>query len=127
MGDRCYMQITCRKQDVQEFEDLGFTLEIEHADGTVVVTDPEVNYGNTEDLPRHLPFTGWHGAGDCYGGMAFASDGERFAEVQTTHDDELCVLVNEVTGEPVPESVERMRHFLAVQRTAKTKLIAKGE
>ncbi|NBU11829.1 MAG: hypothetical protein EBS84_22995, partial [Proteobacteria bacterium] len=69
MGDRCYMQVTCRRQDIPEFEALGFHLEFEQSPDSPIVEliDEEANYAHADQLPTDIPFTAWHGAGGNYG------------------------------------------------------------
>src|ERR1051325_8192342 len=90
MGDRCYMEVTCRRKDVKCFEDLGFAMQDwnnENPDSpTVVMVDEEANYAHSGRMPTNIPYHGHNGAGGCYGESAFACDGERFAEVEAGHD-----------------------------------------
>lgn len=69
MSDRCYMQVTCRRQDQTLFEELGFHLEFEQSSDSPIVEiiDEAANYAHAEHLPTDIPFTAWHGAGDNYG------------------------------------------------------------
>ena len=52
MGDYCYMQLTCRRQDVPRFEKLDF---VELEDGptadTCVMHDEQANYANNGKMP----------------------------------------------------------------------------
>ena len=58
MGDRCYMQLTCRARDRAVFEELGFHVETEWGDSDfpncVEMVDYVANYAHTEDLPKTL-------------------------------------------------------------------------
>lgn len=102
MGDRCYMSIICRKEDAAKFTDdndgrnLGFVDMGGYADldaaGLTEVVDEGRNYGDTDDLPRDIPYIGNHNEGDEYGGRVFACDGERFAEADAAHG-ETCPIV----------------------------------
>ena len=58
MGDRCYMHVTCRRQDRETFEALGFNLEFESSPDSPLIemADEEANYAHTGDLPTTLPF-----------------------------------------------------------------------
>ena len=37
MGDRCYMSVTCRREDKARFEELGFHLEFDENKTTPVI------------------------------------------------------------------------------------------
>ena len=48
MGDRCYMSVTCRREDMARFEELGFEVEFETSPESLVVemVDQEANFGH---------------------------------------------------------------------------------
>ena len=80
MGDRCYVSLTCREQDVSKFEELGFEREKWPSEGKevgVAIVGQEMNYAATSELEElahaGIPFYGAHGSGDEYGEMLFAS------------------------------------------------------
>lgn len=84
MGDRCYMSVTCRKADVPLFTgdgDLGFSVDTEDDQDGVVVTDDE-RYPDIDDLPKDIPFYGYHEAGCSYGPGCFACDGTDCIELE---------------------------------------------
>ena len=85
MGDRCYMEITCHKQDQERFTALGFVAQDWKQDNSalVVVVDEQANYGHCGDLPTDIPYHGFSGSGGDYGEAVFACDGTRYAEVET--------------------------------------------
>lgn len=78
MGDRCYVSLICREQDVPRFEALGFERDTwnDCASGVRMEGD-EMNGAATDDLEElaqdGIPFTGSHGKGDEYGESVFAS------------------------------------------------------
>lgn len=90
MGDRCYMKVYCLPQHAPLFEALGFLLDDagpDEDDGTVELIDEERNYGDTDELPKTVPFRGWHDEGGDYGGGVFACDGSGgFAIAETLHN-----------------------------------------
>ncbi|MGH9962858.1 MAG: hypothetical protein ACREBC_38035, partial [Pyrinomonadaceae bacterium] len=76
MGDRCYMQLTCKRRDIAVFEELGFTVESDFEDpefpDCVEMVDVEANYGHASDMPKSIAYMGTHYAGDNYGPEAYA-------------------------------------------------------
>jgi uncharacterized protein (DUF779 family) len=131
MGDRCYMQITLRKQDLEahkeEFEEL-FTESFEPSpDGSVGIYDAEANYSyGVSDryfgqLPRGVPFYGGHGRGDNYRPSQFATDGVtiRCAETSSDDGDEFAIEFNQETGEPNPGEVQRVKEFIEFRNKVK--------
>lgn len=83
MGDRCYMEIKCRRLDVQRFIDAGFHYAPSDDDGVIAtMCEEERNFGDTDSLPRDIPYTGFHDAGDEYAGSVFACDGVEFVEIE---------------------------------------------
>lgn len=115
MGDRCYMQITCRKQDVKKFtEKESYGFDVEDKGGKLVQLGvDEVNYGNTGDLPKGIPFIGWHSEGGGYGGRFFATDGTVFDGVEQGHGNNgYVVQFDEDTGEPFPQHITDIKNFI---------------
>jgi hypothetical protein len=121
MGDRCYMQITCRRQDRARFEDLGFILEFEEspASSLVVMADDEANYAHCDELPADIPWHGFNGSGGNYGEGKLACDGSWFVEVPATQDG-FVVQWNYDAQQPTPESVEEIRQYLEVRAAVGT-------
>lgn len=118
MGDRCYMQVTCRRQDQSTFEALGFHVEFEQSPDSPIVEliDEEANYAHADHLPTDIPFTAWHGAGGNYGDGKFACDGNHYAEVSANRDG-FVVRWDEATNQPAQESLARIRDYLAIHQT----------
>ncbi|MEQ2009756.1 MAG: hypothetical protein ABMA26_23470 [Limisphaerales bacterium] len=118
MGDRCYMQVTCRRQDIPEFEALGFHVEFEQSPDSPIVEliDEEANYAHADQLPTDIPFTAWHGAGGNYGDGKIACDGNHYAEVSANRDG-FVVSWDEATNQPAQESLASIRDYLAVHQT----------
>ena len=95
MSDRCYVEVTCRKEDAGRFEEIGFKANDQgRISGTVVLLDYEADYGHCDDLPKDIPYCGWHGPGDNYGPQAFACDGKQYAEAETMNDGSLAVCIS---------------------------------
>ena len=120
MGDRCYMQVTCRRQDIPEFEALGFHVEFEHSPDSPIVEliDEEANYAHADQLPTDIPFTAWHGAGGNYGDGKIACDGNHYAEVSANQDG-FVVRFDDTTNQPTQESLDGIRHYLAVHKAVR--------
>ncbi len=87
MGDRCYMELTCKRKDKGTFEELGFTVESEcdnyEFPGCVEMADYEANYGHTGDMPKDVVYFGSHYHGDIYGPEDFDCDGQTYLEQLT--------------------------------------------
>lgn len=106
MGDRCYLQITLRREDLDRFGEAGglgpdwWDEELdEPAEGIVEVAVCEANYACIDAreaaAEARVPFFGAHDAGDEYAGCAFASvDGEH-VEVYTDPDGLICAQLDE--------------------------------
>lgn len=124
MGDRCYMQITCRRQDIPLFEALGFHLDFEQTPDSPLVEliDEEANYAHYDALPRDVPYHGFHSAGDNYGSHNLACDGKRYADVETGHDGDYVIHWNPKTNRPTAESLRRIRKYLAVLERSRQQL-----
>jgi len=85
MGDRCYMELTCRKKDKTLFEEIGFTTQAESYEfpTCLEMVDYEANYAHAEDMPKDLVYFGSHEGGDGYGPESFACDGTTYLEQAT--------------------------------------------
>ena len=66
MGDRCYMELTCRKTDKTRFEEIGFTTQGESYEfpNCLEMVDYAANYAHAEDMPKDLVYFGSHEGGD---------------------------------------------------------------
>ena len=88
MGDRCYFEIKCRKQDTKPFEELGFTAQDWQEGeplGAATMIDEEANYAHYDALPTNIPWTGTNAAGGNYGQCNHACDGQEYVSVETGH------------------------------------------
>jgi len=88
MGDRCYMSVTCRKDDAHLFEDLGFIDEQmpDLPPGIVNLVDEEANYAHCGDMPDTVPYFGTNSNGWDYGAGEFVCDGDEVFEVSISSD-----------------------------------------
>jgi len=136
MGDRCYLRITLKREDLDRFgaalgERPGATWweeEEEAAPGIVEVGVTEANYAWYEDRGRAadegIPFFGWHGEGGDYGSFAFVSlDGEH-VEAAIDRDGYLVIQVDEDL-EPITDR-RTLRRFVK-KRHAVEKLFGIGQ
>ena len=96
MSDRCYMEVSCRRQGVARFEALGFrVLDEDKVSGLVRMHDEQANYGHSGELPTDTPYIGEHGPGGEYGPCRFACDGKKYLEVEASQDGDPVVHVSE--------------------------------
>ena len=115
MGDRCYMHVTCRRQDRETFEALGFNLEFESSPDSPLIemADEEANYAHTGDLPTTFPFIARHGPGANYSDGRIACDGKRWGEVPANQDG-FAVDWDFKKRKPTAQSLKRIRCYLLV-------------
>ncbi len=118
MGDRCYMRVTCRRQDVPRFEPLGFVLDYE-ADANhpiVELIDEEANYAHHGRLPADVPFLAEHGPGGNFGNGLVACDGHRQADIEAGHEGGFVIAWDVAEDAPVAGSLAAIREYRAVWR-----------
>lgn len=101
MGDRAYVELTCREADESLFEQAGFLEEFRSGlpSGVVTMVDEEAPDGNITALQvlasKGILFRGWHDAGGGYDGACFAGFDGRFFEVpRLNHSDLPCIEVH---------------------------------
>jgi hypothetical protein len=121
MGDRCYFQLTCLAKDAPLFEPLGFYAE-ENDDGTCDMIDQERDAADTDDLPKDVPYFGYHGNGGDYGSGVFACDGSEFVECESDHDGYPTARVNG-DGEVDEETLRVARSYVQVRARAEALLL----
>ena len=89
MGDRCYLEITYRKEDENHFVELWgepwYQMVMAEGETWQTVSMEEANYGLLTDRQQlahqGMCFLGWHAAGGDYGEAVFASFGGKHADV----------------------------------------------
>ncbi len=98
MGDRCYLEITYRKDDHPAFQKIlgwkdsmkWYDDVLEQNDTWIHVYADEVNYGlmsEREAIAQDgIPFFGWHGAGGDYECCLFAAADGEMADVVGTEE-----------------------------------------
>ena len=101
MGDRAYVELTCREADAALFERAGFLEEFRPGlpPGLVTMVDLEAPDGcitALQDLAgRGIVFRGSHDAGGSYDGACFAGfDGKFFEAPRLDHSDLPCIEVH---------------------------------
>ena len=109
MGDRCYLEITLRRADLDRF---GQHLDAapgeewwDHLDeeanqpGIVTASVYEANYAWYDErcaaAKDGIDFHGWHAEGGEYGPYAFVSFRAEHLEAERNHDGELVIAVDE--------------------------------
>ena len=123
MADRCYMEVTCRRKDIEQFEEIGFTLQDwnneESQSPTVVMVDEEANYGHSDEMPRNIPYFGHNEHGDNYSDAVFACDGKRYAEVEAGYAGGFVVQWDAKKQRPTPQSLKAIRQYLSVRNNVR--------
>lgn len=130
MGDRCYLQITMRREDLPKFGgilgcapdetwwDNGYDEECN--EDLVTVSVYETNYGWTDDreaaAKEGLVFFGDHDPGGTYGPCAFAAVDGRHMESPLDFDGNLIIPIDDEL-KPVID-LESVRAFVAHRRKA---------
>lgn len=122
MSDRCYMEIQCSKKDYESTLREYF-IEILEEDGDYIkAADPEANHAYTKEAEewadQGLVFIAFHEGGANYGGYAIACDGAWLCDAPYHHDRGLVVEMDEETGQPEAEGLERAQKLLEVRQRA---------
>ncbi len=117
MSDRCYMELTCRRQDQKRFEALGFTAQDWKQDrpDLVVMVEEEADYAHSGKLPTDIPYHGFNGSGGNFGQGSFACDGRTYAEVETGHGGGFVVDWDETRNRPSATSLKNIRRYLKIR------------
>ena len=127
MGDRCYMEITCRRQDQERFRALGFEVQSEEANTRcLTMVDAEANYAHSGDLPTDIPYHGFNGPAFEYGSGACACDGQRYSELETGHAGGYVVAWDEKQNRPEPNSLRGIRRFISIHQRAEARMRTSG-
>ncbi len=103
MGDRAYVRITCRREDVGRFEEIGFVEDDAESDVAV--------------------FFGWHDAGFEYDGSMFASDGSgEYREVLSTPNESLALVRVMPDGTIAERDLDCVREYYSALAVARADL-----
>ena len=117
MGDRCYMSVTCRREDKARFEELGFEVESETSPESLIIemVDQEANYAHADQMPKDIPYTCWHGAGGNYGDGKIVCDGRAYAEV-CANNDGFVLAWDYQKMRPRHKSILQVRRFIKLEK-----------
>lgn len=123
MGDRCHMEVNCRRCDAHMFEKIGFAIEGTDDDGSVYLYDDDANHAHCNEMPTNIPYTGMNGPGDDYGPAVFACDGDTYAEMECLHSGVPAVTFDE-EGDPSAEGVSQYRDYMEILHLAEALIAA---
>lgn len=117
MGDRCYMSVTCRRQDKERFEALGFQIAYGEDKNTPIIEmiDEEANYGHCDEMPTDIPYYGSYSAGSNYDPGRMVCDGQDYEDVPAGSDG-YVVAWNYRSGLPRLKSILRIRRYISLER-----------
>ena len=133
MGDRCYLEITLRRADLDRFgQHLNAAPDDEwwdHLDeeegrpGIVTASVYEANYAWFDEraaaAKAGIPFHGRHDSGGEYGPYCFASWRGKLREAPVDHDGNLCVAVDEDL-KPIGNDLAFLRRYVRTLKKVKT-------
>ena len=122
MGDRCYLEITLRREDLSRFAphidataEEGWWDRLDEDDanpGIVTASVYEANYAWYDErmnaAKADIPFYGYHAEGGEYGSYAFASWAGKLHEAPLSHEGDLVLAVDESLK---PISAKARRHL----------------
>ena len=130
MGDRCYLVIRARREDMPkvleafhgECARFGPT-DFQEEDGMPFLEEPEANYGYYDArkalAEQGVVFDGWHAEGGEYNPALFCSwEGVLYDVDRDCQGDTPTVDVNPETGEPYPGQLKGVHEFLAARKKA---------
>ena len=125
MGDRTFVSVEVLEKDSARFQEiLGEGIEpCEPDQGFVLFEVPEANWGAQDEIHEAaeagLTFHGFHGEGDNYPMMEFASHAGEFREVISAKDVGPVVRVDE-DGNPWPSDIDHARAYCALVKRIKS-------
>lgn len=127
MGDRAYVRVTCRREDAECFQQLGFVEDDSESDIAISMVDDEANYAHYSALTAlaktGIVFFGWHDAGGEYDGSMFASDGAgEYHEVLSTPNEPLALARVSPDGTIDEGDLDRARRYYAALAVARAEL-----
>ena len=137
MGDRCFLEATLRRCDLQKFRDVtewGDYFTVDDEDGDSAVVDgyiEEVNYGGDNELDTAaaagIRFYGKHHSGDEYGPEMFCSEGKRRTALAVDTDGWACVHYDPETAKPADELGDKRRIKQFAVKLRQVKRFIKGK
>lgn len=134
MGDRCYLEITLRREDLSRFaphidatpeEEWWDRLEEEEdRPGVVTASVYEANYAWYDErmnaAKANIPFYGYHAEGGEYGSYAFASWAGKLHEAPLSHDGYLVLAVDENLKPITAKARRHLRQYVAALKKIKS-------
>ena len=133
MGDRCYLEITLRHEDLSRFaphidaapEEEWWDHLDEEQDRPEIVTASvyEANYAWYDErmnaAKADIPFHGYHAEGGEYGSYAFASWAGKLHEAPLSHEGDLVLAVDEHLKPISAAARQQLRQYVAALRKIK--------
>ncbi len=134
MGDRCYLEITLRCEDLSRFaEHVNAAPEEEWWDrldeeedrpGVVTASVYEANYAWYDERMKaakaNIPFYGYHAEGGEYGSYAFASWAGKLHEALLSHEGDLVLAVDENLKPITAKTRRHLRQYVAALKKIKS-------
>ena len=137
MGDRCFLEATLRRRDLQKFRDVtewGDCFTVDDEDGDSAVVDgyiEEVNYGGVDGVTAAasagLRFHGTHGSGSGYEPEMFISDGRACTFLTVDGEGYASVQYDPETGKPDDELGDKRRIKQFAVKLRQVKQFIKGK
>ena len=132
MGDRAYVRLTCRREDADRFEQLGFVEDDTEGRLAVSMVDDEANYAHYAKLielaKKNIVFFGWHDAGGEYDGSMFASAGDgMYHEALSTSHESLPLVRVRPDGSVAENDLDRVRDYYVALKFARAALELKED
>ncbi len=130
MGDRCSVEVLCRKDDAKRFEALDFVQAEwgEQPDHLAHMFEEQANYGAASDLQAladdGVVFVGASGVRNEASAAVFASDGKKFLSVNSLSDtiDSKPIAEIDADGNADPGTLKAITRYFATLKAAKKKL-----
>ncbi len=127
MGDRAYVRVTCRREDAERFQQLGFVEDDCEGGIAVSMVNDEANYTHYSKLTAlakaGIVFFGWHDEAGEYDGSMFASDGTgEYHEVLSTPNEPLALARVKPDGSIAEGDLDRVREYYAALTVARVGL-----
>lgn len=121
MGDRCYMQVTCRPCDKERFEEIGFDVDetLDHTSTQCTMIINEANYAKHGEMPEDIPYFGYHGEGSEYGAEDYCCEGDGFISVECNKENDYVIRWDVEKDRPVDSQIQHLRRFLNVLNRVK--------
>lgn len=133
MGDRCYMSVRVRADQIKLFCEASGLCEpdaFELDDSTADAELEEVNYGGYDGLveaaQQGVVFVGNHGAGDEYGPGRFAGVCGRYAECRADYETGNLIVTADDNDTVSATVLRALKKFVAFYKKAEAALCAKN-